>query len=277
MVEAMEDVNGGVRVGGEMLTDVKFADDQGMVAETEEGLQNLMDALHDKGKNYDMKINVKKTKVMRVSKNKEGTPLHITIDGETVEQVKQFRYLGALISEDGTSEAEVRTRIAMAKDAFNKKRELLTKRMSTSLKTRVIKTVVWSTALYGSETWTLKQAERNRLEAFEMWCWRNMEKISWRTHTTNEDVLKLVGEKRTILDVILQRKKKWIGHILRGESLVKDVLEGRFDGKRGPGKPRTALLDDIQDGVSNQAIKSRARDREEWRSWMPRTCPRAEH
>jgi len=169
-----------------MLTDVKFADDQGMVAETEEGLQNLMDALHDKGKNYDMKINVKKTKVMRVSKNKEGTPLHITIDGETVEQVKQFRYLGALISEDGTSEAEVRTRIAMAKDAFNKKRELLTKRMSTSLKKRVIKTVVWSTALYGSETWTLKQAERNRLEAFEMWCWRNMEKISWRTHTTNQ-------------------------------------------------------------------------------------------
>ena len=277
MVEAMDDVKGGVRVGGEMLTDVKFADDQGMVSETEEGLQNLMNALHEKGKNYDMKINVKKTKVMRVSKDKRAPPLNITIEGEVVEQVKQFRYLGALISEDGTCEAEIRVRIAMAKDAFNKKRELLTKRMNTSLKKKVIKTVVWSTALYGSETWTLKKTDRGRLEAFEMWCWRQMEKISWRTHTTNEDVLKLVGEKRKLLNVIWQRKKKWLGHILRGESLVKDVLEGRFDGKKGPGKPRTALLDDIKEGISYQELKNQARDREGWRSWMPRTCPRAEH
>ena len=66
MIEAMEDVEEGVRVGGELLKDVKFADDQGMVAQTEKGLQTIMDALSKNGKEYDMKINVKKTKVMRV-------------------------------------------------------------------------------------------------------------------------------------------------------------------------------------------------------------------
>ena len=69
MIEAMEDVEEGVRVGGELLKDVKFADDQGMVAQTEKGLQTIMDALSKTGKEYDMKINVKKIKVMRVCRN----------------------------------------------------------------------------------------------------------------------------------------------------------------------------------------------------------------
>ena len=164
-----------------------------------------------------------------------------------------------------TCEAEIRCRIAIAKDAFNKKRELLTKKLSQNLKKKVIKTIVWSTALYGAEAWALKEQDRKRLEAFEMWCWRNMEKISWRNHTTNEDVLNLVGEKRKILKVILARKKRWIGHILRGEGLVKDVMEGRTFGKKGRGRPRIMLLDDLKKDDSYQAMKSKARDRSLWR------------
>ena len=151
--------------------------------------------------------------------------------------------------------------------------------MSQNLKKKVIKTIVWSTALYGAEAWTLKEQDRKRLEAFEMWCWRNMEKISWRTHTSNEDVLNLVGEKRKILDVIMARKKRRIGHILRGEGLVKDVMEGRMFGKKGRGRPRTMLLDDLKKEDSYQAMKSKARDRSLWRRNIHayRTCPRAEH
>jgi len=106
-----------------------------------------------------------------------------------------------------------------------------------------------------------------------------MEKISWRTHTTNEEVLALVGERRKLLNVITQRKKRWLGHILRGESLVKDVLEGRFEGHTGAGRPRETLLGDIiiKGDDTYETIKRRASVREEWRRWMPRTCPRAEH
>src|SRR6476661_4071843 len=281
MVEAMEEVDGGVRIGGEQITDVKFADDQGMVADTAEGLQNIMDALSRTGERYDMKINVKKTKVMRVRKkiSVNDQPMHIVINGVVVEQVKQFRYLGSLITEEGTCVAEIKSRIAMAKDAFNKRRELLTNRLSKELKKKIVLTLVWSVALYGAETWTLRKAERMKLEAFEMWCWRTMEKISWRTHTTNEEVLALVGERRKLLNVITQRKKRWLGHILRGESLVKDVLEGRFEGHRGTGRPRETLLGDIiiKGDDTYETIKRRASVREEWRRWMPRTCPRAEY
>ena len=199
-------------MGGELLKDVKFADDQGMLSETERGLQMIMDALTRVGKLYDMKINVKKTKVMRVCRHgneREGrNSLNIMIDGEKVEQVNQFRYLGSLISDDGSCLAKIKSRIAMAKDAFNNRRELLTKRMNKELKKRIIKTVVWSVALYGAETWTLRQSEKNRLEAFEMWTWRNMENISWNDNVTNEHVLNLVNENRRILDMIFERKKR---------------------------------------------------------------------
>ena len=281
MIEAMEDVEEGVRVGGELLKDVKFADDQGMVAQTEKGLQTIMDALSKTGKEYDMKINVKKTKVMRVCRNgskREGSnSINILIEGQLVEQVNQFRYLGSLISDDGTCTAEIKSRIAMAKNAFNKRRELFSKRLSKELKKRVIMTIVWSVALYGSETWTLRKYERDRLEAFEMWTWRNMENISWKDHITNEYVLGQVNEKRKLLNIILERKKRWLGHILRGESLVKEVIEGRMEGKRGRGKPRIMMLDDIKADETYEKIKRRAMDRECWRNWMPRTCFQAEH
>ena len=105
----------------------------------------------------------------------------------------------------------------MAKDAFNKRRELLTQRMDRKLKKKIIKAVVWSVALNGSETWTMRKNEIDRLQAFEMWIWRRMEKISWRDRVTNDQVLEMVEENRMIIDVIRSRKKKWIGHVLRGK------------------------------------------------------------
>ena len=112
MIEALEEIEEGVRVGGELVKDVKFADDQGMVASTELGLQRQIDALNSTAKKYDMKINVKETKTMVVSK-KGGVSVNILIDGERVEQVQKFKYLGAMMSEDGRSVGDVKARIGM--------------------------------------------------------------------------------------------------------------------------------------------------------------------
>ena len=76
-----------------------------------------------------------------------------------------------------------------------------------------MKFYVWSMALYGAETWTLRAADRKHLESFEMWCWRRMEKISWTDHVRNEEVLLRVNEQRNILHEIRKRKANWIGHI----------------------------------------------------------------
>ena len=75
--------------------------------------------------------------------------------------------------------------------------------------------------MYGCETWTLRMDEIRRLEAMEMWLWRRMEKISYTERVTNEEVLRRVGEERQLLNLIRNRKKNWIGHILRGDGIVK--------------------------------------------------------
>src|SRR4030088_1053009 len=107
----------------------------------------------------------------------------------------------------------------MAKAAFVKRKELLTRKMSRTLKKRIIKTVIWSVTLYGTETWTLKKEDMKRLNSLEMWMWRRMERISWTERKTDEAVLSMVGEERTLLKVITQRKKNWIGE-KKGEDRI---------------------------------------------------------
>jgi hypothetical protein len=275
MLEAMEGIEEGVRVGGKLVKDVRFADDQGMVAGTEQGLQKVMDGLTETAKKYDMKINVKKTKSMVVSRE-EGRRVNLVIDGQQVEQVATFKYLGAVITEKGTCVEEVKARIAMAKVSFNKSKELLTKGLKKDLKKRMVKTLVWPVALYGCETWTMKKEVVDKLNAFEMWVWRRMEKVSWQDKKTNEEVLAAVGEERCFVQAIVKRKKNWIGHVVRGNSLLKLVLEGRMVGKKPRGRPRMGMIDDLKEG-SYTEMKRRAEDRDKWRAWMPRTCRKAEN
>src|SRR6476661_7033908 len=234
MMEALENVEEGIRVGGELIKDVKYADDQGMVANMEAGLQSLMDSLNTTGKHYDLKINIKKTKAMVVSRN-GGERVNITVEGQSVEQVSKFRYLGSLISEDGRCLDDVKTRIGTAKDAFNKRKELLTRSIRVDLRKRLVKILVWPVVLNECETWTMRKEEINRLNAFEMWVWRRMGKVSWMDKRTNEQVISSMNEKRSLIKTIWDSKKNWIGHVVRGDGLMKLVLEGRTEGKRPRG------------------------------------------
>jgi hypothetical protein len=95
---------------------------------------------------------------------------------------------------------------------------------------KLVKFYIWGIALYGAETWTLQAIDQKHLESFEMWCWRRMEKISWTGHVRNEDVLLRVKEQRNILHEIRKRKANWIGHILRRNSLLKQVTKGKIQG-----------------------------------------------
>ena len=89
-------------------------------------------------------------------------------------------------------------RIAIAKEAFNRKTSLLTNKLNIKLKKKLVSGYVWSIPLYGSETWTLRKLDRKYLESFEMWCWRRMKKIKWSEEVTNEQVLDRIGDKRTL-------------------------------------------------------------------------------
>jgi hypothetical protein len=103
-----------------------------------------------------------------------------------------------------------------------------------------------------------------------------MEKISWTEKKSNEEVLQMVGEKMTLVNAIVCRKKNWIGHILRHDGLLREVIEGKMDGKRQRGRPRIGMLEELKEGSFAQ-MKRRAEDRCSWSCWKPRTCRETEH
>ena len=123
-------------------------------------------------------------------------------------------------------------------------------------------------ALYGAETWTLRAVDQKRLESFEMWCWRRMEKISWTDHVRNEEVLIRVNELRNILHEIRKRKANWIGHILRRNCLLQQVIGGKINthievtGRRR--RRRKRLLDGLKDRRGYCQLKEEALD---WTMW----------
>ena len=114
--------------------------------------------------------------------------------------------------------------------AFNKRKNIFTSKLDLNLRKKLVKCYVWSMALYGAEAWTLWATDQKRLESFEMWCWRRMEKISWTDHVRNEEVLLRVNEQRDILHEIRKQKANWIGHIFRRNCLLQQVIEGKIKG-----------------------------------------------
>ena len=124
-----------------------------------------------------------------------------------MEQVKNYKYLGHTMTEDGRCVTEINCRIAQANEAFSLRKELLSKNLRKETKIKIVKTLVWTTLLYGSETWTLRKEDIRKLEALEMWLWRRMEKVSWTDRVTNEDVLGRVGIGRQLMNMLRSRKK----------------------------------------------------------------------
>ena len=90
-------------------------------------------------------------------------------------------------------------------------------------------------------------------------------------------MLDILKDELKLLKTVLERKMRWLGHILRGDGILKELIEGRVEWKRGRGESRIMLLDDIKPNETYEMIRRRALDRESWRNWMPRTCLRAKH
>ncbi|PNF32598.1 hypothetical protein B7P43_G18093 [Cryptotermes secundus] len=211
---------------------------------------------------------------MKISR--QPTPVTIKIDQKQLENVKCFKYLGSLLTDDGRCTCEIKSRIAMAKAAFSKKKNLFTSKLDLNLRKKLVKCYVWSIALYGAETWTLRAIDQKHLESFEMWCWRRMEKNSWTDYVRNEEVLFRVSEQRNTLQEIRKWKANWIGHILRGNCLLKEVIEGKIEGRievaRRRGRRHKKMLDDLGDRRGYFHLKEKAVDRIKWRNSFGRDC-----
>jgi hypothetical protein len=164
----------------------------------------------------------------------------------------------------------MKSRIATAKAAFNKKKTLFASKLDLNLRKKLVKCYIWSIALYGSETWTLRKVDQKYLESFEMWFWRRMEKINWTDRVKSEEVLHRVKEERNILHTITRRKANWIGHILRKNCLLKHVIEGKLEGRTEMtgirGRRRKQLLDDLKEKRRYWKLNEEGLDHPLWRT-----------
>jgi hypothetical protein len=133
-----------------------------------------------------------------------------------------------VLTNNGRYTCEIKSRIVIAKVAFNKNSALFTSILDVKLRRKLDRCYNWSTAQYGAENWTLRAIDQKYLESFEM-CWRRMEKISWTDHVRNEVLLR-VKEQRSILHKISKRKANWICHILGRNCLLQQVIEGKIKG-----------------------------------------------
>ena len=259
----------GIKIGGRIINNLRYADDTVLLAETKEDLQHILNEVNSVGERYGMKMNATKTKTMVVCRKGDTPQIKIKIDGVEIEQVQQFKYLGQTISDNGRCDSEIIKRIEIARGAFNSlKGVLLSSNISLTTKKRIIKCYVWSTLLYGCETWTLTQTHINKLQAFEMWVYRKLKRIPWTDKVTNEEVLKRVNEKRYIIPTIKIRKTTYFGHMIRRDNMQRQLLEGKIEGTRSRGRPRIEWTDNISEWTKIKKYNEmviRAQNRPKWR------------
>ena len=243
--EALIAVNEGVKVGGELVPSIRYADDSSLMSHTETGLQRMLDSVVEHAKMYGMKINIAKTKVMKIARDRD-TSLNIYINGSKLEEVTSFRYLGSLISNNGSCTNDIKARIGAAKAAFYKNKVIQSRKISLRLRVRLAKCYIWSIATYAAETWTVRAEEKRLLECFERWIWRKLLGIRWQDRVSNEDLLQRTGLDGWELVLSIQdRKERWLRNIIRQGELLQIILEGKLEGKKGRGRPRIGILNEI--------------------------------
>lgn len=150
------------------------------------------------------------------------------------------------------------------------------KDISLATKCRLVNAVVFAIATYGCETWTLKKVDRRRIDAFELWCWRRQLRIPWTARITNEEILDRIKPWTSLEARVTKQKLLYFGHIMRSQSLEKDIMLGLVSGKRGRGRPRTRWLDTIRNdtGMTVRQLKEITWDRTTWRAMIHRVTER---
>ena len=155
------------------------------------------------------------------------------IEGEDMEAVTDFTFLGSMITADGDSSCEIKRRLLLERKVMaNLDSTLKSRDITLPIKVRIVKAMVFPVVLYGSESWTTKKADHQRIDAFELWCWRRILRVPWTARRTNLSVLKEINTECSLEGQILKLRLQYFGHLMRSEiSLEKPLMLGKSEGK----------------------------------------------
>ena len=159
------------------------------------------------------------------------------IDGETKETVTDFIFLGSKITADVDCTHEIKSRLLLGRKAMANLDRALKSRVITLLtKVLMVKAMVFPVVMYGCDSWTINKAERQRIDAFELWCWRRLLRVLWTARRSNQSVLKEVSPEYSLEGLMLKLKLQYFGHLMRrSDSFEKTLMLGRIEGGRRRG------------------------------------------
>ena len=205
----LEEAQNGIKIARRNINNLRYADDTILVAESKEELKGLLMKVKEESENAGLKFNIQKTKIMA-----SGPITSWEIDGETVETVSDFIFLGSQMTADGDCSHEINRRLLLGKKVMTNLDGILKSRdITLPTKVHLVKAMVFPVVMYERETGTVKKAERRRIDAFELWCWRRLLRVPWTARRSNQSILK-ISPGCSLEGMILKLKLQYCGHLM---------------------------------------------------------------
>ena len=190
------------------------------------------------------------------------------IEGENVEVVTNVLFLGSKITADADCSPELRRRLLLGRKAMTYLDSALKGRdVILPTKVCVVRAMVFPVVTYGCESWTIKKAEHQRIDAFELWCWRRLLRVPWTARKSNWSILGEINPEYSLEGLLLKLKLQHCGHLMQtDDSLEKSLMLGKIEGRRKRGHQRMRWLDSITDATNMNLgkLQDKVRDREAW-------------